>query len=103
MARTKMAMSVPHTLNRPGRICVAPRKHAAKAGSRNVAPNVSDGPVSEVYSTPARPEMAADAMSEPHAIREVLTPESRAASGLAPVAYIRRPRGICDKTHHTTS
>ena len=63
VARTKIASSVPQTLNRPGISCVEPRKAAANAGSRRVPPKFSDGPFSEANMIPAPPAMVAESTS----------------------------------------
>ena len=59
-------------------------------------------PVFIENSTPAKPAIVAEAIREPHTRRSVRTPARRAASALPPVAYSRRPSGVCSSTNHTT-
>ena len=80
-------MSVPGALKRPPRSWVAPRNAAANALSRYGGPAVgSPLPMTEVSTIPATPPTNADANSEQKRSRFVLTPASRAARSLKPVA-----------------
>jgi len=63
-----------------------PRKTAANAGSRSDAPKLSDGPVSETNSTPAKRLTVPDAAREIQEHRSTLIQDNRAAPGLLPEA-----------------
>ena len=43
--------------------------------------------------------MRPEATSDPHTSQLVRTPASRAASGLPPVANMKRPSGVCSNTN----
>ena len=88
---------------RPCWICVEPRKTAANAGRRRSGPNVSDGPVKDVYRMPPMPAIAPAEISDHHDSRLILIPESLAASGLPPVARIWRPTGVNSTTRQEVS
>ena len=97
-----IARTVPHTLKRPGLICVVPRKAAENAGSRYSGPTVWLTLFSEDASrTPARAAIVLQLTRLQNLNLRIRTPERRAASGLAPVAYARLPIGVCSNTYHT--
>ncbi len=80
-------MMVPQALKRPFLSCVAPRKTAAKAGSRYELPAVgAPDPMFEASTMPVTPARVAEASRQPNWSRSVRTDASRVASLLKPVA-----------------
>ena len=93
-------MIVPHALKRPFLSCVAPRNAAAKAGSRYGVPAVGEPlPRIDARTMPVAPARVPDVTSEMKRNRFTGTPASRAASGLKPVAYRRRPVAVCSSRY----
>src|SRR5690349_5065199 len=94
------AIMVPPALNRPFLSWVAPRKTAAKPGRRYGVPAVGEPPPRiEASTMPADPARTPDVTSARTWRRATLTPASRAASGLKPTAYRRRPVAVCSRRY----
>src|SRR3954470_12973153 len=101
---SRTAMIVPPALNRPCLICVAPRKAAAKPGSRYGVPAVGEPLASVEASTmPLKPASPPEATSDRNRRRSTRTPPRRAASGLKPVAYSRRPVAVWSSRYQMAS
>ena len=101
-AQQNIVRTAPHTLKRPGLICVVPRKAAENAGSRYSGPTVWLTLFSEDASrTPATAAIVLQLTRLQNLNLRIRTPERRAASGLAPVAYARLPIGVCSNAYHT--
>src|SRR4051812_11437719 len=97
-------MNDPHGLKRPGRIAVAPRNAAAKAGSRSVChEDVSADPEVPTYTTPPTAAMNPEDIIAPIRTRPTLTPLRRATLRPRPVKSSRRPTGVNWKTYQTTT
>ena len=93
-------MIVPPALKRPCLSWVAPRNAAANAGSRYGVPALGDPlPSIDARTMPVAPASPPDATSDMKRRRSVRTPASRAASGLKPVAYRRRPVAVCSSRY----
>src|SRR5674476_319238 len=91
-------MNVPHGLKRPGVIAVLPRKAAANAGRRNVAPDVgSEAPAVPVYRTPAAAAMIPAATKHPQRTRPTRIPLSLATLVPLPTNRMRRPIAVKSK------
>ena len=93
-------MIVPPALKRPCLSWVAPRNAAANAGSRYGVPAVGDPlPSVDASTMPVAPASPPEATSDAKRRRSMRTPASRAASGLNPVAYRRRPVAVCSSRY----
>ncbi len=96
------ATTVPQALKRPLLNWVAPTNTGANAGNRYGVPADGEPALNDdARQIPARPAMVADTRSEQNRRRSTRMLASRAASGLNPVAYSRRPVAEYSMNNHS--